>query len=298
MSIERELIDELLSLTKFLEEEYVFAGKEAYPPFLEGTARKSYWYLYSLKQLADDDNNGDAVIDLSRSLLESLIVVMYVQEFGKERKAKKFLMYAPIETWGDGEYAIEANFELPPEAIKQRRQEFDEVKGDYLRPTKREIALKGASHAIWEFEKIVGSLTEDQKKQFVEAMIQGKSDEEIINKSWDGTDLETMIDELNKKGKFPGTLKQSLERIYVYGNRKNHLSSNDINMLLDNAARNKKNRGYHLSIGLYMSLLSYIMIMTELAVLRKDERLKNKLEEAKEKLLSAAEKELMPTNKS
>lgn len=291
MTNDQKLIDELLSLTEFLEEEYVIAGTEAYPPFLEGTARKSYYYLYSLKNLAGDEKNGDAVIDLSRSLLESLMVVMYVTEFGKEKKAKKFLIYSPIETWGDGQFALDANIELPPEAVEQRRKEYEEVKGDYLRPTKKEIAEKEAKRAIKAFEKIVGVMTDEQKQQLISTMTEGKSAEEIINKSWDGTDLETMMDELNKKGKFPGNLRQSIQRIYIYGNKKNHLSPNDINLLLDSAGRNQRNRGYHMNIGLYISLLSYIMIMIELAELRKEDELKSKLEAIKEKLLSSAEKE-------
>src|SRR3990167_6450330 len=119
-----KLIDELLELTTFLESEYDFKGTEAYPPFLEGTARKCYYYIYSLKQLSSDEKNGDVVIDLSRSLLENMIVVMYVQEFGKERKAKKFLLYAPVEAWGDGLYSIATGIELPPKALINRKKDY------------------------------------------------------------------------------------------------------------------------------------------------------------------------------
>lgn len=284
------LLDKLLDLTSFLEKEYKFTGNEAYPPFLEGSARKSYYYLYSLKQLSTDEKNGDTVIDLSRSLLESLIIIMYVQEFGKEKKSKKFLMYAPIETWGDGEYALKVHYDLSPEAIEERRKEFDTVKNDYSRPSKKEVAEKRAKHALAEMEKLIDTIPEEQKNKFILNMTSGKSDEKIINKSWEGVDLETMMNELDKKGKFPGNLRHSFERIYVYGNRKNHLSPTDINLLLDKTERIQRNRTYNMDIGLYVSLLSYTMIMIELAELRSDVQLKENLEKCRKELLSLADK--------
>lgn len=280
------IINELLDRTSFLEEEYVFNNNDAYPPFIEGTARKSYYYLYTLQQLATDEKNGDAVIDLSRSLLESMIVVMWVQEFGKEQKAKKMLMYAPVEAWSDGEYAIEAGIELPPDAIEARRKDFEAVKGDYLRPTKKELALKDSKRALRTLEKLGINLTDVQKQEFTDAMTEGKSDEEVINKSWAGVDLETMMLQLGEKGKFPGNLKSSFEKIYTFGNRKNHLSPNDIDLLLAGNDRKKRNQSYNMNIGVYVSLLSYIKIMIELAELRKDEELKKKLEALEDKLLS------------
>jgi hypothetical protein len=149
-----EIINDLLEITSFLEEEYVLSSDEAYPPFIEGTARKSFSYLYSLKQLSSDVKNSDAVIDLSRSLLESMIVVIWVQEFGKEKKAKKFFLYAPIEAWSDGVYAMQAAYELPLEAIEARRKEYETVKGDYLRPTKKALAENDAKSALGVIKKI------------------------------------------------------------------------------------------------------------------------------------------------
>lgn len=291
MTTDQQLIDELLELTKFLEEAYIFAGTDAFPPFLEGTARKSYWFLYSLKQLAGDGKNGDAIIDLSRSLLESLIVLMYVEEFGKEKKAKKFLMYSPVEAWNDTQYGIKAVPNLPSTALEQRRKEFEEVKGDYLRPTELQIAEKKAKKAIKVLQSVGVNITEEQKRQFFDVMTKGKSNEDIINRSWDGTDLETMILELDKKGKFPGLLRDSIEEIYTLGNRENHLSPNDIALRLEPKERTKRNRNHNRRIGLFQSLLSYIMIIKELAALRNDTDLKDKIEVLNEKLLKSAEEE-------
>jgi hypothetical protein len=291
MSTDKQLIDELLDLTKFLEEEYVFTGTDAFPPFLEATARKSYWYIYSLKELASDENNGDAIIDLSRSLLESLIVVMYVEEFGKEKKAKKFLMYSPIEVWNDTQYGIKTVPNLPPKVLEQRREEYEVVKEAYLRPTKLQIAEKEAKKAVKAVQKVGVYLTEEQKRQFLEIMTKGKSNEEIVNKSWDGTDLETMIQELDKKAKFPGLLRDSIEEIYTLGNRENHLSPNDVALRLEPKARTKRNRNHNRRIGLFQSLLSYVMIIKELAALRNDADLKDKIEVLNEKLLKSAEEE-------
>jgi hypothetical protein len=134
-------------------------------------------------------------------------------------------------------------------------------------------------------------MTEEQAQQFVGLMTAGKSDDEIINKSWAGVDLETMMTDLDAKGKFPGNLKHSFEKIYTFGNRKNHLSPNDIDLILAGNARKERNQGYNMNIGLYVSLLSYIKIMIELAELRKDEQLKLALEKIEEKLLSNAEAE-------
>lgn len=117
-------------------------------------------------------------------------------------------------------------------------------------------------------------------------MTEGKSDEEVINKSWPGVDLETMMHQLGEKEKFPGNLKSSFGKIYTFGNRKNHLSPNDIDLLLAGNDRKKRNQNYNTSIGTYVSLLSYIKIMIELAELRKDDELKKKLEVLEDKLLS------------
>lgn len=285
----QEIISELLELTSFLEADFVFSDNKAYPAFLEGTARKSYYYLHSLKQLATDEMNGDVVIDLSRSLLESMIVVMWIQEFGKEKKAKKFLMYAPVEVWGDGLYALKAGIDLPKKAINDRKKDYDAVKDDYLRPTKKDIAEKDASRAISEIGKLGIEVNDEQKRLFIERMTDGKSDDEVINKSWDGVNLETMLIELGKKGKFPGNLKDSFERIYTFGNRKNHLSPSDIDLILAGKKRIKRNHGYNMSIGLYVSLLSYVKIMMEVAELKKNETLKTKLAKVEDKLLSDAE---------
>jgi hypothetical protein len=119
-------------------------------------------------------------------------------------------------------------------------------------------------------------------------MTDGKSDEEIINKSWAGVDLETMMEHLDAKGKFPGNLKHSFEKIYTFGNRKNHLSPNDIDIIIAGNARVKRNQGYNMDIGMYVSLLSYIKIMIELADLRKNEDLKRKFELLEAKLLSVS----------
>ena len=286
MEKDLRIINELLKITAFLEEEYVFSGNDAYPPFLEGTARKSYYYLYTLHQLINDEKNGDAVIDLSRSLLESMIVVMWVQEFGKEQKAKKMLMYAPIEAWSDGEYAIEVGIDLPAEALEARKNDLESVKDDYLRPTKKELAIKEAKKAIAQLGKLGVSLTETQLHEFTDAMTDGKSDEEVINKSWAGVDLETMMHQLGEKGKFKGNLKSSFGKIYTFGNRKNHLSPNDIDLLLADNDRKKRNQNYNINIGIYVSLLSYIKITIELAKLKKDDELKKKLEALQDKLLS------------
>lgn len=283
-----EIINKLLELTYFLEEEYVLSNDEAYPPFIEGTARKSFYYLYTLKKLATDKKNGDAVIDLSRSLLESMIVVMWVQEFGKEKKAKKFFLYAPIEAWSDGVYAMQAAYELPPEAIEARKKEYEAVKGDYLRPTKKDVAKNDAKRVLGVLKKIGVELIDGQAKRFTEIITDGKSDEEIVNKSWSGVDLETMMNDLDAKGKFPGNLKHSFEKIYTFGNRKNHLSPNDIDLIIAGNTRVKRNQDYNMSIGLYVSLLSYIKIMIELADLRKNEDLKKKLELLETKLLSVS----------
>lgn len=283
-----EIINELLELTYFLEEEYILSNDKEYPPFIEGTARKSFYYLYTLKQLATDKKNGDAVIDLSRSLLESMMVVMWVQEFGKEKKAKKFFLYAPIEAWSDGVYARQAAYELPPEAIEARKKEYEAVKGDYLRLTKKDVAKNDAKRALEALKKIGVELTGGQAKHFTETMTDGKSDEEIINKSWSGVDLETMMNDLDAKGKFPGNLKHSFEKIYTFGNRKNHLSPNDIDLIIAGNVRVKRNQDYNMNIGLYVSLLSYIKIMIELADLRKNEDLKKKFELLEAKLLSVS----------
>ena len=136
---------------------------------------------------------------------------MWVQEFKKELKAKKFLLYSPVEVWNDGLYALKTGIEFPEEIVNQRKKEFDMVKSDYLRPTKKQLAEKDAIYSISMFAELGIKISDEKKTLYIEKMTQSKSDDEVINKSWAGTDLETMMLQLGEKGKFPGNLISSFQ---------------------------------------------------------------------------------------
>lgn len=290
-----DLIKKLLGLTSFLEEEYLSDSEpDLYKLMLKGVSKKTYYFLYSLNRLRGDSKNGDAIIDLSRSMFENMIALAFVEEFKAETKAKKFFMFTPVELWEDTEYAIKVGVDVPQEVIEKRKREFEMVKSEFIRINPREEAEKQVEKVLEMFDQIGNPLAEEikstVKKNFLKSLFGDKKVEPEINKSWIGIPLEQMMVELEKRGKFPGNLKESLEKAYIFGNRKNHLSPVDIETLLD-SKRHKFHQGENMSIGLFIGTLSFIKILMEFAKKNGDSKLLKELKKVEGHLLEGRGKE-------
>src|SRR5713226_6218557 len=67
-------------------------------------ARRDFPILHSIAILADDPLSGDAILDLSRRVVEDRISVEFMVLRGKEDMAARFIRYSAVERWLDLEY--------------------------------------------------------------------------------------------------------------------------------------------------------------------------------------------------
>lgn len=287
------IVKELLILTKFLTRAY-FTGSEkesdAFRLMLLGTCKKSYYFLQSIESLSVSYKNGDAIIDLSRSMFENLICITFAKEFKPQKKAIKFFKYTPVELWDDTDYVQRVGVKIQQSILDKRRSEYDSVKGEFLRSDPKEDAKKIIDRILDISEQLGISISPTNRKLILDEYLKKKFGENKVepelNRSWAGVSLEEMMIELEKKGKFPGTLKITLEKVYTIGNRKNHLSPVDIETMLDNPKRHAFHQRENGKIGIYTAALSHIMLVLELAKELKNDVLKNKMEKIEKQLLS------------
>lgn len=125
-------IEELLDLT-----EKLVRGPNnidtLYKKILEGISRKSYYTLYSILQLANDKFCGDAILDLSRSLLENVIGNEFIKLKGRDELAKKFQAFIDVEIKNDMDFLIESGMPPSEEFRISTDQNFEKIKTDFLR---------------------------------------------------------------------------------------------------------------------------------------------------------------------
>lgn len=123
---------ELLKLTAPLIEGPNKLGTQ-YKKVLQGISRRSYFTLYSITGLAEDQPTADSILDLSRRLLEDMIAVEFIKLKGKEKMAQKFIDYMYVEMKDDMEFLI-ANGSSPSEDdLKSINEDFDRVKKQFER---------------------------------------------------------------------------------------------------------------------------------------------------------------------
>lgn len=102
-----------------------------YQKVLEGVARRAYITLYSINCLADDNFNGDAILDLSRSLLEDMISIEFMKLKGKEEMAKKFMDYMAVEHKMDLDFLVRNNSKPEDKVVKSVEEDFKKVERDF-----------------------------------------------------------------------------------------------------------------------------------------------------------------------
>ncbi len=293
ISKDRKVIKKLLRLTKFLTKEY-FTGKEdsseVFKMMLLGTCKKNYYFLHSIDFLGISYKNGDAIIDLSRSMFENLICIAFVQEFKPLKKALQFFKYTPVELWDDTEYAQKIGIEIPTDILDKRKGEYESVKDEFARTDPKEVAVKTVNRVL----KVVGELgiliRPETKQSVTDKYLQEKFGDKVIepdiNRSWAGVSLEEMMLELEKKGTFPKNLKITFEKAYSIGNRKNHLSPVDVETMLDNPKRHAFRQRENRKIGIFIAALSHLKLVMELAKEKGDDKLKLELEKLEKEFLS------------
>lgn len=125
------LASELQQITKYLIEEGTTV-KTKFQTILMALLRKNHYALYSLVFLSNDEYTGDAVLDLSRRMLEDMISLTYMKTRGKDKMADQFINFLPIESKHDLDFAKSfSRLSYKSEAIKIVEEEFEEVKKEF-----------------------------------------------------------------------------------------------------------------------------------------------------------------------
>mgnify|MGYP001597108420 CR=1 FL=1 len=258
-------VQSLLAIKDFLEQD-LNKDKEIpfYTIFLYGVARKSYYFLYSMQKLADDYLNGDAIIDLSRSMLENLIVTTFVEAFGSESKAERFFRFSRVEAWNNLKYIETTSTLIAKDKKELREKEFLLVKDDFMRPSPKEVTEKQVKKILDEIKKLGIDISNETRIKVIDIMTENRSGEKEMNRSWIGASLEQMMEEIDKKHIFPGTLKKQFDMVYTTGNRKNHLSPIDIETYLGTLKRREFHQKENVKIGLFIGAYSHLMLVKEL----------------------------------
>jgi hypothetical protein len=205
-------------------------------------AKRDFPILRSIMVLVDHQLSGDAILDLSRRVFEDMISLEYMLINDKDKMAQKFVNYSAVERWQDLNYLKINGSGLGIELETEIEENFQKVRGFF-------IYRKGKN---------------------------GKED--IIAQSWSSKKLDNMVEELVENNIISTIEMSNLLQGYIMGNRKNHLSSEDTSKFFDKDSRNEDIEG-SIKIGLMLSIVSYIRILSVYAKEILDVKLEEKLRE-------------------
>lgn len=148
---------------------------DKYTRVMEGICRRNYFKLHSIMILASDEFTGDAILDLSRSLLEDMICVEFMKLHGTADMAIKFMDYSLVEQKLDTDFLLANEGKVSAEEAKQTQDDFDSVKDRYMRKP-GEISR---SWAMCDIEQMIKELlkgnvmSESEKNMILQAYVMG-----------------------------------------------------------------------------------------------------------------------------
>lgn len=100
---------------------------------MEGICRRNYFKLHSIMVLYPDEFTGDAIMDLSRGMIEDMICVEFMKLKGKDNMADKFLDYSNIEQKIDMDFLLENKSEVDEQLLQKTNEDFERVKDKFMR---------------------------------------------------------------------------------------------------------------------------------------------------------------------
>ena len=104
---------------------------------LQGILRKDYYKLKSIMILCDSEFTGDAVLDLSRGLLEDMISIEYIKLKGEDKMSKKFITYSIIEHKQQIDFLIRNKGKVDKNEVEKANKDYNEVKDIFRRSTQQ-----------------------------------------------------------------------------------------------------------------------------------------------------------------
>ena len=138
-------------------------------------ARRDFPILHSIAVLADDPLSGDAILDLSRRVLEDMISVKFMVLKGKEDMAAKFIRYSAVERWLDLEYLRKMGIQEDPGLEKKIEDDFQKVRPQFVYK-KDQIAQSWSSTRLeLMIEELVKAkvITDAEKEYLLQGYITG-----------------------------------------------------------------------------------------------------------------------------
>jgi hypothetical protein len=138
-------------------------------------ARRDFPILHSIAILADDPLSGDAILDLSRRVLEDMISVEFMLLKGKEKMAAKFIKYSRVERWLDLEYLRKMGIHENPGLEKKIEDDFQKVRPQFVYK-KDQIAQSWSSTRLeLMIEELVKAkvITDAEKEYLLQGYITG-----------------------------------------------------------------------------------------------------------------------------
>ena len=158
---------------------------------LESSYRRAHHMLQAISRLSEHPHLSSPVYVLTRSLIEDVVAIEYIIEFGKEAMSNQFRDFYWIQSKEDNEFIREFGLDNDPDI----KTTVDEVE-------KRFKAVKKT------FQRADGSL----------------------NRNWAGIDVDRMLSKLMKaKPKLlPLDQIKAVSRGYLYANRKTHFNPIDL----------------------------------------------------------------------
>jgi len=107
-----------------------------YERVMEGICRRGFFTLHSIMVLAYDDFSGDAILDLSRSLIEDMISVEFMKIKGTQNMAEKFLDFTFVEQKNDMDFLIANGGKVDGNQLLETNKNFERVKPKFVRNSK------------------------------------------------------------------------------------------------------------------------------------------------------------------
>jgi len=142
---------------------------------MEGICRRNYFKLYSIMVLYSDEFTGDAIMDLSRGMIEDMICVEFMKLKDKDSMADKFFSYSAVEQKLDMDFLITNSGKVDEELLQKTVEDYEKVKDGFMRKP-GEISRSWAScdleHMIDELLKN-NILSEFDKNMILQAYIMG-----------------------------------------------------------------------------------------------------------------------------
>lgn len=131
----KKIVDETLTVTNelFILKGTLNTGKAKFKPLLTVIFKRAYVKLYSIRILADDEHTGDSIMALSRSLLEELISVSFMEIKGKDKMAQKFVDYMYVDKKLENDVMLSMGMKVDEAKIKQDNKDYDTVAKQFLR---------------------------------------------------------------------------------------------------------------------------------------------------------------------